>query len=133
VTAVRGTSNGNANGSAADRAARRTWLIETYRADVDVLIWENEVRGLTLVTEATSGWPSDPLPACRCYRCGRLLIDATAAGLDPLAPDVAAFHVTVDRIIPGRDGGTYRRNNIRPACGACNSETGGKLRKRARR
>jgi hypothetical protein len=35
--------------------------------------------------------------------------------------------VTVDRIVPGRDGGTYRRSNIRPACGPCNSETGGAL------
>lgn len=52
-------------------------------------------------------------PACRCYRCGTLLTVDT---------------VTVDRIIPGCRGGTYRRNNIRPACGACNSETGGYTR-----
>jgi hypothetical protein len=38
--------------------------------------------------------------------------------------------ITVDRIVPGRDGGTYRRNNIRPACGPCNSETGGALARR---
>lgn len=54
------------------------------------------------------GWP-----ACRCYRCGDLLTMGT---------------VTVDRIIPGCKGGTYRRNNIRPACTRCNSETGGSLR-----
>lgn len=53
------------------------------------------------------------VPACRCYRCGDLLTADT---------------VTVDRIIPGCKGGTYRRNNIRPACGSCNSETGGSLR-----
>lgn len=35
--------------------------------------------------------------------------------------------LTVDRIIPGCKGGTYRRDNIRPACGGCNSETGGAL------
>jgi HNH endonuclease len=29
--------------------------------------------------------------------------------------------LTVDRIIPGADGGTYRRGNIRPACVHCNS------------
>jgi hypothetical protein len=52
-------------------------------------------------------------PACRCYRCGQLLTVQT---------------VTVDRIIPGCQGGTYRRNNIRPACGHCNSETGAVLR-----
>lgn len=53
-----------------------------------------------------SGW-------CRCYRCGALLTVDT---------------VTVDRIIPGARGGTYRRNNIRPACARCNSETGGAVR-----
>ncbi|MHA6626903.1 HNH endonuclease [Pseudonocardia sichuanensis] len=47
-----------------------------------------------------------------CYRCGATLDDST---------------ITTDRIIPGRDGGTYRRDNIRPACGPCNSETGGAL------
>lgn len=35
--------------------------------------------------------------------------------------------LTVDRIVPGCRGGTYRRGNIRPACGPCNSETGGAL------
>lgn len=43
--------------------------------------------------------------ACRCYRCGILLTFDT---------------LTIDRIIPGKDGGTYRRNNIRPACASCN-------------
>lgn len=38
--------------------------------------------------------------------------------------------LTVDRIIPGRDGGTYQRSNIRPACVPCNSETGGALARR---
>jgi hypothetical protein len=59
-------------------------------------------------------WASDGEPGtCRCYRCGRLL-----------TVDI----VTVDRIIPGCLGGTYRRNNIRPACGKCNSSTGGSTR-----
>lgn len=49
---------------------------------------------------------------CPCCRCGTKLTDAT---------------ITVDRIVPGVAGGTYRRSNIRPACGLCNSETGGKL------
>jgi hypothetical protein len=35
--------------------------------------------------------------------------------------------VSADRIIPGVFGGTYRRSNIRPACPACQSHTGGKL------
>jgi hypothetical protein len=53
--------------------------------------------------------------ACRCYRCGALLTVET---------------VTVDRIKPGCQGGTYRRDNIRPACGPCNSETGGATRRK---
>lgn len=47
-----------------------------------------------------------------CYRCNKLLNFLT---------------ITVDRINPGCLGGTYRRDNIRPACGKCNSETGGAL------
>lgn len=55
-----------------------------------------------------------PVPTARCYRCGELLTDST---------------ITVDRIVPGALGGTYRRNNIRPACSRCNSETGGAVRR----
>ena len=50
---------------------------------------------------------------CRCYRCGALLSED---------------NVTVDRIVPGCLGGRYVRENIRPACSRCNSETGGALR-----
>jgi hypothetical protein len=50
---------------------------------------------------------------CRCFRCGQLLTVDT---------------VTIDRIVPGCLGGKYVRNNIRPACGRCNSEHGGALR-----
>nr|QOL00345.1 hypothetical protein [uncultured organism] len=35
--------------------------------------------------------------------------------------------LTVDRIQPGCEGGTYQRGNIRPACATCNSSTGGIL------
>jgi len=36
--------------------------------------------------------------------------------------------VSADRYpIPGCDGGTYRRGNIRPGCPPCQSYTGGKL------
>lgn len=52
---------------------------------------------------------------CRCYRCGVLL-------------DVST--VTVDRIKPGCQGGRYARNNIRPACAKCNSETGSRIRRK---
>lgn len=53
---------------------------------------------------------------CRCYRCGDVLTEKS---------------ITVDRIIPGCHGGTYRRDNIRPACASCNSETGGACRRLA--
>lgn len=37
--------------------------------------------------------------------------------------------ITVDRYpVPGCRGGGYRRGNIRPACGPCNSRHGGSLR-----
>lgn len=36
--------------------------------------------------------------------------------------------ISVDRYpIPGCEGGTYKRGNIRPACESCNSSDGGKL------
>lgn len=35
--------------------------------------------------------------------------------------------LTVDRIIPGSHGGTYRRTNIRPACQPCNNRDGGEI------
>lgn len=107
---ARSTTNRNRRGSAAQRRRRRAWLVDTFRADVDIrLLGPDRVVPLILNDPAPRG---DGLPACRCYRCGTLLHAGT---------------VTVDRIIPGIRGGTYRRNNIRPACGTCNSETGGAL------
>jgi hypothetical protein len=60
-------------------------------------------------------WAADIGPGffCRCYRCGRLL---------------GFSLITVDRIVPGCQGGRYVRGNIRPSCAACNSETGGAVR-----
>lgn len=143
---VRGTSNKNKNGSAESRRRRKVWLIETYRANVDVLRYElkgghigyyypshpedqeamMDRLGGSLLAEYD--WAADvtsweALPACRCYRCGTLLIFET---------------VTVDRIVPGcvktkkyPNGGTYVRENIRPSCENCMSLTGGKLRSQA--
>jgi hypothetical protein len=79
--------------------------VATYRANVDVLTSGPRVLKLVSLGEGQ--------PACRCYRCGVLLTVDT---------------VTIDRIVPGAKGGTYRRSNIRPACGSCNSETGGAVR-----
>lgn len=108
MTAARGTTNRNARGSSTDRAARRAWLVQAYRADSDLP-----------TAEQSAMWPGaheitfgHGVPSCRCYRCGMLLTAET---------------VTVDRIKPGCEGGTYRRTNIRPACADCNSETGGLL------
>jgi hypothetical protein len=131
VTVTRGTTNGNVRGSSYSRRRRREWLIENYRADVDLLVRYGE-GGTERVGQVVAEYPAtevalrqaaevaelwgpahfETLPACRCYRCGTLLTVET---------------VTVDRIIPGAAGGTYRRTNIRPACGRCNSETGGAL------
>jgi 5-methylcytosine-specific restriction endonuclease McrA len=133
---TRGTSNGNAAGSSEDRRRRKVWLIDTYRADVDGVIVEHvtitpgtydvwfaksprdQTVMLAMLTEDRHINLIEVVPACRCYRCGRLLTIDT---------------VTVDRIVPGCKGGTYRRDNIRPACGPCNQSTGGKLAHRNRK
>lgn len=106
--ARRGTTNGNVRGSSEARRRRREWLVSTFRADADKPLWFGTTAGYGSVPLGTG------LPACRCYRCGVLLTVDT---------------VTVDRIIPGCRGGTYRRSNIRPACGSCNSIQGGGLRR----
>lgn len=107
----RGTTNRNDRGNTDDRRRRREWLVETYRANEDaVVVVETDFGAPETYTYAVALGSGDL--ACRCYRCGVLLTVET---------------VTVDRIIPGCKGGTYRRNNIRPACGDCNSETGGAL------
>lgn len=41
--------------------------------------------------------------------------------------------LTVDRIVPGCRGGTYCRDNIRPACMSCNSIDGNRIRAELRR
>lgn len=110
---TRGTTNGNARGSSYTRAARRQWLVDKYRANVDALVPGGGAPGSEPDLLLYPVMIGSGIPACRCYRCGVLLTAET---------------VTVDRIIPGCKGGTYRRNNIRPACGPCNSETGGALR-----
>lgn len=108
-TRARGGSNGNERGGSKARAARRAWLVMTYRADVDLPLhyWAGEIRFEPVPL-------GHGVPACRCYRCGALL---------------SADNVSADRIIPGCKGGTYRHNNIRPACSRCNSITGATTRR----
>lgn len=126
VKRQRGTSNSYDRGNTATRRARRAWMVETFA--------------------------SDQPGFCRCYRCGTLLYNTdapppTLAGTpDPSTGEVIvallptrampyftpgwARPLTIDRVIPGCQGGRYVRNNIRPACGPCNSETGGSTRRK---
>lgn len=106
--ARRGTTNRNDRGSAETRRRRKAWLIETYRADQDLSDFEITTKPWQPPHKVAVPLGSGE-PACRCYRCGRLLDAET---------------VTVDRIKPGCEGGTYRRDNIRPACSTCNEDTG---------
>lgn len=105
---MRSTTNSNARGSTKDRRVRRRWLVQEFRANVDVV----EIRiagGGTFLTEVPVG---TGVAACRCYRCGVLLTESS---------------VSPDRIQPGVDGGSYRRGNIRPACVPCQCSTGGTI------
>lgn len=112
----RGTSNGNSSGSAEDRRRRKLWLLDTYAADVFLVLDEfSNLREVPM--SALDVYGDDAIRCCRCYRCGKLVTFET---------------MTVDRIIPGCRGGTYRRTNIRPCCGKCNSKTGGAQRGKRR-
>lgn len=107
---TRGTTNGNDRGNTETRRRRRAWLIETYQADVPGF--------------------------ARCYRCGRLLYNPddypNESCVVVKTPEgiYAARLLTIDRIKPGCDGGTYARSNTRPSCGPCNASTGSKLARR---
>lgn len=104
-----GTVNGGDRGSVYARRRRKAWLVETFRADVDVIRapWG---KGFLKVPHGHGE------PVCRCYRCGVLL---TVEDVSP------------DRIKPGCEGGTYRRENLRPSCLPCQYVTGNDI-KRAR-
>lgn len=80
------------------------------------------VRGSSYSRRARKAWllenfdPDLGPDKARCsFGCGEILTIET---------------ITVDRYpIPGCQGGTYRRDNIRPACGHDNSSFGATLRK----
>lgn len=102
MTCPRGTSNSNQRGNSKDRRKRRQYLVNHYRANVDL--------DIATGCEVPLGQGE---AACRCYRCGCLLTVDT---------------VTVDRRVPGAEGGTYwDLMNLRPACAFDNSSTGGAL------
>ncbi len=118
MSTERGTTNGNARGSSYERRRRRAWIMENWASDLPGFV--------------------------RCYRCGVLLYNPddeaveVGTGLGYPARWViregnlyTASALTIDRIVPGCQG-TYRRNNIRPACGGCNSETGGATRRKGK-
>lgn len=117
---ARGTTNSNVRGSATSRRVRKAWLVECFRANVDVI--PNVERIGDRLFPLSGNMLEVPLgegqPACRCFRCGDLLTKET---------------VTVDRVLCGIEGGRYRRENIRPACGPCNSSLGGTLAAARRR
>jgi hypothetical protein len=121
-------SNDTSRGNTGDRRARRRYVLETYRADVDAItvrfrrsgdtdVWfaKSETDQRIMLDQLANDDAIDLIavdPACRCYRCGRLLTIVT---------------LTVDRIRPGCKGGTYKRPNIRPSCKACADKQGGEL------
>ena len=134
---ARGRSNGNERGNTETRRRRREFLLETYAADVKLvrITYANDtseptympphIAGALGYVVVEDGLPLFPtgiasvalVPTARCFHCGTLLHDGT---------------ITVDRIIPGCRGGTYHRNNIRPACSTHNSSLGGALRQKRR-
>lgn len=98
-TTHRGTSNTNERGGTPARKARRAWIMKTFASDVAGFV--------------------------RCYRCGCLLYNPdTLLLLLTTAITPSPRPLTIDRIVAGANGGTYRRNNIRPACSPCNIQTG---------
>jgi 5-methylcytosine-specific restriction endonuclease McrA len=106
VRSERAEVSRNERGSAESRRRRRQWLLDTFRADIDVIVMTSGLLWRMPLGEGQ--------PACRCFRCGALLTLET---------------LTVDRIVPGCKGGTYRRGNIRPACIKCNRELGQQVRR----
>lgn len=111
----RGTTNGNDRGNSETRRRRKLWMLEdgNWRANEDawvIRVLDSEGEEVIIAAGVPKG--QGGVPAVRCWRCGTLLTFET---------------MTIDRRIPGCKKGTYRRDNIRPACSACNSETGGKL------
>jgi hypothetical protein len=103
----RGTTNGNARGGSQDRRRRREWLVITFRANEDLRVIQLYHGALNVGVNVGDGEP-----ACR---CGVLLTADT---------------LTVDRVVPGCQGGTYRRDNIRPSCQPCASSTGARTRRK---
>lgn len=103
-------------GNTTDRQRRKEWLLKTYAADVALVLVQGFHSPHVIPLSAVPVYEAagDTVhQCCRCFRCGKLLTIET---------------LTVDRIIPGCQGGTYRRNNIRPSCSDCANKQGAELR-----
>lgn len=74
MTATRGTSNTNDRGSAADRRARRAWLLATFNPELG-------------------------LSACRCFSCAAVL-DADSLEVDRVLPGALGGRYTRGNIRP---------------------------------
>ena len=68
---------------------------------------QRKARKLWLLNEFGDG------TKCQCWECGAWVTYET---------------LYVDRIVPSVDGGTYRRNNIRPHCPTCSHKQGSAIR-----
>jgi len=53
--------------------------------------------------------------------------DGTTAKCSHCSETLTNDTITVDRIVPGRDGGRYVRENIQPSCFPCACAQGGRL------
>lgn len=138
----RSTSNSNSRGSSYQRRSRRAWLVEQFRADVDVIRIMPRFGDDIVVRprdaadcdrwllrlkaghngDPYAGLPFELIPVCRCFRCGKLLLE------DEVSPDRWP--------VPGVRGGDYGKTNIRPSCEECNTKLGsalGHARKAAKR
>lgn len=140
-TTRRGTSNRDVRGGTPARRARRAWLLEHYASDVPGYCRCYRCGGLLYNPDAPPAEDEHSFRACWLGQAlqgwAAMEVDGRTAectgGDECHQPRPDARPLTVDRIIPGCQGGTYRRNNIRPACGSCNSETGGGTRRKEQR
>jgi len=108
LTAHHDTDHLNAEGSTWPRSSTKRGTSNTNdRGNAAA----RRARKLWLLTSFGDG------QTCPCYRCGAHL---------------SLSMVEADRKVPGILGGSYRRENLRPACGACNKITSNAVSKMLR-
>ena len=131
---ARGTTSKDKQGNSEARRRRKVYLLETYASDVQMIKvkWretgeitvEAFVISLEQLLEYDGVEEAEYVPTARCYRCGDLVWFGT---------------ISVDRIVPGAvktarfpKGGSYVRENIRPACDDCQEKTSHEVHAKAR-